>query len=154
MAELLNRFQIQKKIVEMIKTADKQLILISPYIKLHHDYKEALLERVEDYDLEITIVFGKNTEDKTKSMGIADMKFFKQFPNITIKHCDKLHAKLYANDDFTLLASMNLHSFSAENNIEAGVLCKASLINDVVGLGGIISGNLRHPMPLFCHTLH
>jgi phosphatidylserine/phosphatidylglycerophosphate/cardiolipin synthase-like enzyme len=140
MPTLLNRFEIHDRIIDMIKTAETQLILISPYIKLHEDYKKALMKRIDDHELEITIVFGKNPEHKSKSMRISDMHFFKQLPNITIRYCEKLHAKLYANDHYTLLASMNLHSFSAETNFEAGVLCKASLIKDLIGLGGIISG--------------
>lgn len=124
MPELLNRFKVHDRLISMIEKAETQLIIISPYVKLHTAYKQALSKRIEDHELNVIIVFGKNEENKTKSLSIEDFMFFRQFKNITIKYCKRLHAKIYANDSYSLFASMNLHSYSADNNIEAGILCK------------------------------
>lgn len=140
MAELINRFKIHEQLISIINEAEFQLILISPYIKLHDSYKEALQKRVNDDKLEIIIVFGKNKENKLKSLSNQDFIFFKQFKNITIRYCERLHAKIYANDSYSLMTSMNLHSFSAENNIESGILCKFSFLKDIAGLGGVLTG--------------
>ncbi|HKG06836.1 MAG TPA: hypothetical protein VKB19_10285 [Pedobacter sp.] len=80
----------------MIKEAEYQLIFISPYIKLHDSYKEALKSKIDMDDLEIIIIFGKNEEQKSKSLSTEDFGFFKQFKNITIKYRERLHAKIYA----------------------------------------------------------
>ncbi|WP_316819328.1 phospholipase D family protein [Pedobacter nyackensis] len=140
MAELINRFKIHDKLISMINEAKSQLILISPYIKLHDSYIKALQKRANDDELEVIIVFGKNKENKLKSLSNEDFMFFKQFKNITIKYCEWLHAKIYANDSYSLMTSMNLHSFSAENNIESGILCKFSFLKDIAGLGGVLTG--------------
>lgn len=140
MAELINRFEIHDKLISMINEAESQLILISPYIKLHDAYNKALQKRLNHDKLEVIIVFGKNKENKLKSLSNEDFMFFKQFKNITIKYCERLHAKIYANDSHSLVTSMNLHSFSAENNIESGILCKFSYLKNIVGLGGVLTG--------------
>lgn len=62
-------------------------------------------------------------------MSEIDFNFFKQFPNIEIRFEKRLHAKYYANEIAAILTSMNLYSFSQDNNIEAGVFTeKKSLI--------------------------
>ena len=55
-------------------------------------------------------------------------KFFKEFPNIQIRYEKKLHAKYYSNESAAILTSMNLYSYSQDNNIEAGVLTKSGLL--------------------------
>jgi hypothetical protein len=142
MARLINRFKVHDELINMINEADKQLIFISPYIKLHEDYKAALIKKLKKHDLEITIIFGKNVEDKSKSLGIDDLEFFKQFPNIKIKYCERLHAKIYANDFTSLVTSMNLHRFSAEENIEVGIICKNTLLGGIFNVANAISSNL------------
>src|SRR6476661_2671829 len=142
MAKLIDRFKVHEQLIELIDSADEQLIFISPYIKLHDDYKEALLARKGDHKLAITVVFGKNAEDKGKSLLNVDLQFFKQFPNIQIRYCERLHAKIYANDFNSLVTSMNLHKFSAEENIEVGILCKGSLLGGVMDLVNAITGNV------------
>jgi hypothetical protein len=81
-----------------------------------------LKEKKEDPELKITIVFGKNEDDYSKSMKQDDFNFFKDFPNIDMRYEKRLHAKYYANESAAILTSMNLYSFSQDNNIEAGIL--------------------------------
>lgn len=140
MPELINRFEVHDRLISMIAEAEAQLILISPYIKLHAGYKQALQNRISDDKLQVIIVFGKNEENKTKSLSSEDFAFFKQFKNITIKYCERLHAKIYANDSHSLFTSMNMHSYSADHNIEAGILCKFNLIKNIIGIGDLITG--------------
>lgn len=61
----------------------------------------------------------------SKSMKQEDFNFFKEFPNIQIRYERRLHAKYYANETSAILSSMNLYTYSQDNNIEAGVMTKS-----------------------------
>lgn len=113
---------INTELTRLIEDADDYLILISPYIKLHDRFKRNLLEKLEKPNLQIVVVFGKNEEGIQKSLSKEDFEFLAQFPNIIIKYEPKLHAKYYASEDRAIITSMNLHEFSQNNNIEAGIL--------------------------------
>ena len=41
-------------------------------------------------------------------------------PNIEIAHRKNLHAKFYANEDGSIMTSMNLYAYSQDVNIETG----------------------------------
>ena len=113
---------LNAELESIFEQAEKHLLLISPYIKLHDRYSSALKAKKENYDLQIVVVFGKNEDDYSKSMKQEDFNFFKEFPNIQIRYEKRLHAKYYANENSAILTSMNLYTFSQDNNIEAGVL--------------------------------
>jgi hypothetical protein len=133
MAEFLTSNDLNSAIEVIFESADKYLLLISPYIKLHERYKSVLKSKLLNHKLEIVIVFGKNEEDVSKSIKLEDIIFFTQFPNIHILHEKRLHAKYYANESLALITSMNLYSYSQDNNIEAGVLTKGSLLDNLTG---------------------
>jgi hypothetical protein len=116
----------------IFKNAKKQLILISPYIKLHDRLQAILKARLTDPELFIQVVFGKNEEDPKRSMRKEDLDFFMQFPNIEIRHERRLHAKYYTNDMQAIITSMNLYSYSQDNNIESGILTDVSVLGDLV----------------------
>lgn len=113
-------------IEKLIDDAYEYLFLISPYIKLHSRLKDRLKAKLKDDKLKIVIVFGKNDGDYYKSMPKEEFEFFAQFPNIEIKYEDRLHAKFYANQNSSLLSSMNLYDYSQNNNIEAGISLDSS----------------------------
>ncbi|WP_276976618.1 phospholipase D family protein [Flavobacterium filum] len=122
MAKFLTGNKLNTKIEKIFENAENSIILISPYIKLHDRYISVLQTKKDNPKLDITIVFGKNENDLSKSMKEEDFNFFKDFPNIEIRYEKRLHAKYYANEESAILTSMNLYSFSQDNNIEAGVL--------------------------------
>ncbi|MFD0933305.1 phospholipase D family protein [Psychroflexus salinarum] len=126
MAKFLKGNELNSELEKIFETAENDIILISPYIKLHDRYKSSLLTKLQNDNLRITVLFGKNEDDMSKSMKQEDFDFFKQFPNIEILHEKRLHAKYYANDFNSILTSMNLYGFSQNNNIEAGVLMENS----------------------------
>lgn len=122
MARFLKGNDLNAELEKIFETAEYSIILISPYIKLHERYKSSLLTKLENHNIEITVLFGKNEDDMSKSMKQEDFDFFKQFPNIEILHEKRLHAKYYASESKAILTSMNLYGFSQNNNIEAGIL--------------------------------
>ena len=98
------------------------MILISPYIKLSYELKRVLEAHRNKPKLELTIVYGKNEEDKRRSISDDDYDFFKTFSSVSIRYHKRLHAKMYANDFHCLITSMNLHDYSLKENIETGIL--------------------------------
>lgn len=141
MATFLTGNELNFELEKIFEGANKQIILISPYIKLHDRYISTLLPKKDKPMLKIIIVFGKNEEDMSRSMKQDDFIFFKQFPNIEIRYERRLHAKYYANETSAILTSMNLYSYSQDHNIEAGVMTKvilgrnqaANIVNNITG---------------------
>jgi len=130
MAKFLTGNELNFEVEKLLENAVGKILLISPYIKLHDRYKSLLETKKNKPNIEIIIVFGKNEEDLSKSMKATDFNFLKEFPNIEIRYEKRLHAKYYANEESAILTSMNLYSFSQDNNIEFGVLTKSGLLND------------------------
>lgn len=122
MATFLTGNDLNAQLENLFEDAEDYIILISPYIKLHDRYASALKAKKDNPNLKITVVFGKNEDDFSKSMQQEDFNFFKDFPNIEIRYEKRLHAKYYANESSAILTSMNLYNFSQDNNIESGVL--------------------------------
>jgi len=143
MARFLEGNDLNSELGKIFEQAEQQLILISPFIKLHDRFSSILRSKKNDPKLEIIVVFGKNEDKISKSMNYADFNFFKDFPNIHIHYEKRLHAKYFANESSAILSSMNLYSYSQDNNIEAGVLTKASL------LGNLITGEESFDMKMF-----
>jgi hypothetical protein len=126
MAKFLKGNELNSELEKIIDNAEEELLLISPYVKLHSRIKDSLKAKADLDGLEIVVVFGKNSVDKTKSLSREDLDFLKTFPNIEIRYEERLHAKYYANENAAILTSMNLHEFSHNNNIEFGILTKVS----------------------------
>jgi len=134
MADFLTSNELNAELENIFESANKYLILISPFIKLHDRYASAMKAKKDNYQLKITVVFGKNENDFSKSMKEEDFNFFKDFPNIEIRYEKRLHAKFYANEEDAILTSMNLYSYSQDNNIEAGVLInRKGLLSSISG---------------------
>lgn len=133
MAKFLTGPALTAALHKILEKATSELTLISPYIKLHESVRSSLLVHKNKHDLAITIVFGKNEDDVSKSMSREDFDFFTQFLNVKILYEKRLHAKYYANEVDALITSLNLHSYSQNNNIEAGILTQLGLLSIIGG---------------------
>src|SRR5690554_6918453 len=102
MARFLKGNELNAELERIFEEAQSDIILISPYIKLHDRYKSTLLTKLIEDRVKITVLFGKNEDDMSKSMKQEDFDFFKQFPNIEIRFENRLHAKYYANESKTI----------------------------------------------------
>ncbi len=129
MAKFLEGNELNLALENIFLEAEEQLILISPYIKFHARDLDALREKKNKPKVKLTIVFGKNENDISKSIGFDDIEFLKDFPNIEIRYESRLHAKYYTNEKTALLTSMNLLDYSQNNNIEVGILMNSNLFN-------------------------
>ena len=125
--------KLQKAIYNTISMAEKELIIVSPYIQLSKDLKEKIFKvHPNNSSLHIIILFGKNENDMEKSFKKEDIEFFLKFPNITIVYIPELHGKYYYNGEQSISTSMNLIEYSLKNNIEFGVLSKRNFLKDIV----------------------
>lgn len=128
MAKFFKGNDLNSEIGKLFEEAEEQIILISPYIKLHDHYASIFRAKKDNPKLHIIIVFGKNENDLSKSMKEDDFNFFKDFPNIEIHYEKRLHAKYYSNENSAILTSMNLYDYSQDHNIEAGILTQATTL--------------------------
>ncbi|WP_299334780.1 phospholipase D family protein [uncultured Psychroserpens sp.] len=122
MSEFLTENNLNAALSHIFESAKYELLIISPYIKLHDRIKSILKSKLNNPDLSIVLLFGKNEDDISKSLNQDDFNFFKQFPNIQIRFEKRLHAKLYANEYEYLITSMNLYDYSQNINIESGII--------------------------------
>lgn len=106
----------------IIREAETKLLLVSPYIRLHHRTVDALKSLKTRPEVRVTLCFGKAEGNYAKSFHPDALKFLKELPNVRIVYEERLHAKFYGNDEVSLITSMNLYDYSIDNNIEVGVL--------------------------------
>lgn len=107
---------------KLIKNSSKTLFLISPFIDLDNRIKDALREKINDPEFELKVLFGKNESKYLRSITPDTLSFLKKFPNIEIRHNQRLHAKFFMNECTFLMTSLNLYNFSLANNIEVGLI--------------------------------
>ena len=106
----------------IIRGAETKLLLVSPYIRLHHRTADALKSLKTRPEVRVTVCFGKANGVYAKSFHPDALALLKELPNIRIVYEERLHAKFYGNDEASLITSMNLFDFSIDNNIEVGVV--------------------------------
>jgi hypothetical protein len=121
MNKFITTAEIIFEIEKIIKEAKKELILVSPFIKLDKNYRRCLNSIKEISTLKITVVYGKNERNQEKSLNADDFDFLSDFPNVEIRYIDNLHGKYYANENKAIITSMNLYDYS-KNNTEFGIL--------------------------------
>ena len=114
MPDFLNTTATNYKLEELIKKAESQLILISPFLKLNDRIKE-LLEDKNRLKIDVRIVYGKNELQNDEISWLSEQSF------IRTSFCKNLHAKCYLNESNCIITSMNLYEFSQINNNEMGV---------------------------------
>ncbi len=117
MAKFLTTNGINYVLEEIIKTAKERIVLVSPYLKLNPRIKELLSDGYRP-DLDIQILYGK------KELDGPERQWLNSVPHIRASFCQNLHAKCYLNENLCVITSLNLHTFSQQNNNEMGVMVK------------------------------
>ena len=113
MAEFLTRKGIVYYLDKIIEEANRELVLISPYIKADDETKNLL--KAKTRATTIHVIYGK------KELKPAEKSFLDSL-GIATSFLKNLHAKCYLNENEALLTSMNLYQFSQEHNDEMGIL--------------------------------
>lgn len=114
MIKFLKTEGISHYLREIIDKASKELILISPYLKINDKIKQSLEDK-DRLKIDIRIVYGKNELQYDQKAWIESMKY------IRLGFCKNLHAKCYLSEKEAIITSMNLYDFSQINNEEMGI---------------------------------
>ena len=128
MAKFLNTTGVSYHLEELIKTTKDRLILISPYLQFHKRVKDHL-ENLNIRKRDIRIIYREN------KLQVEESNWLESQIGIRTSLCSSLHAKCYLNENEAIVTSMNLYSFSQQNNDEMGIYVTkendAELYNDI-----------------------
>jgi len=115
MVAFLNKDTAYSAIVNIVSKAVTKLVLISPYVKIPDD----LLKRLRYMDSKgvktIMVCREKNLKPEEKGE-------LKKLKNLDLRFDEDLHAKCFYNEESMVIASLNLHQHSQQNNREMGIL--------------------------------
>ncbi len=114
MAKFLNTTGVSYHLEELIKTTKDRLILISPYLQFHQRVKDHL-ENLNIQKRDIRIIYREN------KLQVVESNWLESQIGIRTSVCNSLHAKCYLNENEAIVTSMNLYSFSQQNNDEMGI---------------------------------
>ncbi len=122
MALFLNTSRLNYWIPKLIQEAEKELILIVPYIQTSDNIFKSL-KIADKKDVEIILIYRENKLSAKEKERLLSLK------NISLLHHPNIHCKCYFNGDLLIIGSMNLYDYSEKNNREMGVLFSAEDIN-------------------------
>lgn len=137
--KLLKDHDISPAIINMILSAERRVVLVSPYIQLWGHLERAIKSAVKR-KVDVSVFFRKDQRKKYKdtlenllSMGIH------------VYEVDLLHAKIYACETEAIAASMNLYEFSAQNTLEVAIQSDdPELLNQIQGyVDGLLKGEAK-----------
>lgn len=114
MAKFLNTTGVSYHLEELIKNTNDRLILISPYLQFHKRVKDHL-ENLNIQKKDIRIIYREN------KLQVEESNWLESQIGIRTSLCNSLHAKCYLNENEAIVTSMNLYSFSQQNNDEMGI---------------------------------
>lgn len=114
MADFLDTQGMSNALNEIIKNAQKELFLVSPYLRFSQLVYDRLCQATRQ-DVTVHIIYGKSELHPLELAKLQSLKV-----NLYFK--ENLHAKCYLNENYALVGSMNLHQYSETHNEEMGVL--------------------------------
>ncbi len=110
--KFIQPLEIASKIMTLIEEAEKELIIISPYVEISKWNKmKSCLNRAVLRNVNILFVARKNAKQ--------DLSFITEL-GIKVKLVENLHAKLYINDNYAIVTSQNITYYSDVNSIDIG----------------------------------
>lgn len=115
MAKFLNTQGLSEWIPKIIDETESELVILTPYIQLSQLIYNKLLE-ANKRGVETLLIYRENklTDEQKEKLKAID--------NLNLMHHPNLHAKCFYNENYLLIASMNLYDYSVRNNREMGVL--------------------------------
>jgi len=109
----LNKPKFVESLFNLFEEAEKELVLIVPYIKMSAEVYQALLD-CDKRDVEIGMVC------RTDCLKPVELEKLKKLKHLTLLTHPNLHSKIYLNQDNIIVGSMNLYEYSQKFNREAG----------------------------------
>ena len=123
MTKFLDTTEINHYLSKIIDSAEEELFVVSPYLKIPPTYYRKLKE-CNDKGVKITFIYGKNPLEKPA------IKQIKSLNNVKLYFFEDLHAKCYLNENYALVTSMNLYEYSQTHNEEMGILLESDIWGD------------------------
>lgn len=115
MIQFLTTTGIAAQIETIIRSAKKEIVLVSPFLKFTTNFIQRL-QTADKRGVAIHVVYGKeDLQDEAKEA-------LRKLDNLKLYFFKHLHAKCYFNEQSMVISSMNLYEFSEKNNREMGVL--------------------------------
>lgn len=114
MAEFLTTNGVSYQIENLILNAKKNIVLVSPFLKLSKTFFERLKD-ASNGGVSVKIVYGKDELKPNEKNSLAEL------PSVELYFFENLHAKCYFNETQMVITSMNMYEFSEKNNREMGV---------------------------------
>ncbi|CAL65890.1 phospholipase D family protein [Christiangramia forsetii] len=114
MSKFLNTTGVSYHLEELIKNTTDRLILISPYLQFHNRIKDHI-HNLNIQKKDIRIVY------RESKLQLEESNWLETQIGVRTSVCSTLHAKCYLNESEAIVTSMNLYSFSQQNNDEMGI---------------------------------
>jgi hypothetical protein len=114
LAEVLSTSGISHHLEQLMKNATRELVIISPYLKVT-DHIRQILREIDGTRVKIRLVGREGGLEPTELEWLAGL------PAIHASSVTRLHAKCYLNEGEAIVTSMNLHESSQINNVEIGI---------------------------------
>ena len=114
MVEFLTTTGISHELEMLVKGAQRELTLISPYVKVNQRLLD-LIKDVNQRGVTIKVVYGK------RDLRSEERDWIGQLIAYETGFVENLHAKCYLNEETAIITSMNLYEFSQQNNDEMGI---------------------------------
>jgi hypothetical protein len=106
--------EISSKIMTLIQEADKQLIMVSPYVNINGwDKMIKCLNRAIDRGVKITFIVRKNAKQDLNVLLAL---------NLNLIYVTDLHAKVYINEKYAIVTSQNIIQYSDTHSIDVAYL--------------------------------
>lgn len=116
MAKFLTTASTASALEDIINSAQSNLVLISPFIKIPNNLFQNLLS-ADSKGIRTTLIYGKKIDIDQEAKRQLD-----SLTHISVYFLENLHAKCYFNEESMIITSMNLYDFSEKNNREMGIL--------------------------------
>lgn len=116
MSLILDTYETNTWISHISEDARKHLVINCPYLKINEKLRRTI-DVADRKGVNVFVIYGKRELDE------GTMAWLKGLRHSNIASIKDLHAKLYMNEEFAVISSMNLYEYSQVNNEELGVLC-------------------------------
>lgn len=112
--DLIPPLEIASKIMTLIQESEKELIIVTPYVSINGwDKMKKCLTKAVERGVRIVFVARKNAKQDLSSLLEI---------GITPILVEDLHAKIYINDKYAIVTSLNMILYSDMNSIDIGYI--------------------------------
>ncbi len=115
MPKFLTTTHISAELVNLIRSAKDEIVIISPYVKVN-ELLQSDIDLANSRQVRFTIIYGK------RDMRAEEHAWIDRLTTQETGFISNLHAKCYLNESAAIVTSMNLYEFSQQNNDEMGIL--------------------------------